>query len=294
MHAEAIGRAQIEAYRTALRHSEKSSATIKKYVRDVEQLALWLEKQGHTLSNLTKEHTFAYRTTLRQAKGSRSVNISLAAINGFFRHENRHDLTVSTLKIQQKMFWEEARLLTREEYERLLDAAASKADDRLLYVMKTLCSTGIRVSELQYITVEAVEAGSAQVDCKGKIRTILLPDKLQQQLMAYGKRRSIQTGPLFITKSGKLLNRSNIWRDMKKLCEEANVERAKIFPHNLRHLFARVFYEQNKDIVRLADMLGHSNIQTTRIYTLTSISTEVARMDQMDLVGREIGRKTKK
>ena len=239
---------------------EKSAATIEKYRRDIRSFFMFLSDR-----RISKEETVAYKEYLAERYAPASVNSMLIALNCFLRFIGMQDCCVRLLKIQRQIFCSEDKELTRQELHRLVKAAG---DTRLSLVIQTICGTGIRVSELQYITAEAVREGKAVVNCKNKTRVIFIPASLQKQLKAYMKKSGVTAGAVFVTRSGKPLNRRNIWRDMKALCRRAGVASNKVFPHNLRHLFARTFYSVEKDIVRLADLLGHSSINTTRIYTL--------------------------
>ena len=251
---------QIKTYAVHLQEDEKSEATVEKYIRDVSAFAIYLEDR-----ELTKQEVMEYKKQISESYAPSSVNSMLVSVNSFLDFIERTDCRVKLLKIQRQMFVSEDRELTAAEYRRLLKAARGS---RLALVIQTICETGIRVSELAFITVEAVENGRAVVDCKNKTRVILIPTVLKKILLQYIKRTGIKTGPVFVTKTGNPLNRSNIWRDMKALCKKAGVDPEKVFPHNLRHLFARTFYSLERDIVRLADLLGHSSINTTRIYTI--------------------------
>lgn len=251
---------QIRSYALYLQEDEKSEATVEKYIRDVTAFAQFLSSRA-----LTKQEIMEYKKQITESYAPASVNSMLVSINSFLDYIGHHDCRVKLIKIQRQMFVNEKKELTAQEYRRLLKAARGS---RLELVIQTICETGIRVSELEFITVEAVERGRAVVDCKNKTRVILIPTFLQKILLQYIKRTGIVAGPVFVTKSGKPLNRSNIWRDMKALCKKANVDEEKVFPHNLRHLFARTFYSIERDIVRLADLLGHSSINTTRVYTI--------------------------
>ncbi len=251
---------QISDYENYLTQEEKSTATIEKYLRDIRAFEAFL--CGNALA---KSEVIAYKKSITEDYAPTSVNSMLVSVNSFLKFIGREDLCVRLLKIQRQIFASERKELTTAEYKRLLAAAKNT---RLALVIQTICETGIRVSELKYITAEAVYAGKAVVDCKNKTRVIFIPSFLQKVLMTHIKKSGITTGSVFITKSGKPLNRSNIWRDMKALCEAANVAADKVFPHNLRHLFARTFYSIERDIVRLADLLGHSSVDTTRIYTM--------------------------
>lgn len=208
----------------------------------------------------------------------------LASINSLFAFLNWHDLKVKALKLQQQVFCPEEKELTKAEYARLCRTAERKHNERLNLILQTICGTGIRVSELQYITVEAVKNGEAVVNCKAKTRSVFIVKELKQKVLRYAAEQGIKSGMIFVTRTGKPISRTNIWREMKALCEEANVNPGKVFPHNLRHLFARVFYGIEKDIAKLADILGHSSINTTRIY-ITSTGTEHRqRMENMRLI----------
>ncbi len=220
----------------------------------------------------------AYKRNLIQRYAAASVNSMLVSLNCYLRFIKAEGCCVKLLKIQRQMFCQEDKLLTNAEYKRLVKAADST---RLSLVIQTICGTGIRVSELKYITVESVKAGKASVDCKNKTRVIFIPSRLKKLLKGYAGRTGIKTGPVFITKSGKPLNRSNIWREMKALCSRAGVPASKVFPHNLRHLFARTFYSLEKDIVRLADLLGHSTVNTTRIYTAETGENHLSRLERV-------------
>ena len=258
---------------------EKSSATIEKYIHDVETFSAYAHGKA-----VTKEIVIAYKKHLQENYAVRSVNSMIAGINGLFAFLGWHDLRVKSLKLQQQLFCLEEKELTREEYTRLCRAAERKHNKRLNLILQTICGTGIRVSELQYITVEAIKNGEAIVNCKSKTRSVFIVKKLKQKLLRYAAEQNIKIGMIFVTKTGKPINRTNIWREMKALCKEANVSPQKVFPHNLRHLFARVFYGIEKDIAKLADILGHSNINTTRIYIISTGTEHRKRMENMRLI----------
>ncbi len=251
---------QITSFEHYLIEEEKSAATVEKYLRDVRAFADFLCGSAPSKSELIR-----YKKSIAECYAPASINSMLVSINSFLKFSGRGDCCVKLLKIQRQIFACEKKELTTTEYKRLLAAAENT---RLALVMQTICETGIRVSELRYITVEAARAGKAIVDCKNKTRVIFIPSPLRRLLLEYIKKSGITAGSVFVSKSGKPLNRSNIWRDMKALCKRANVSADKVFPHNLRHLFARLFYSIERDIVRLADLLGHSSIDTTRIYTM--------------------------
>lgn len=271
---------QITAFERYLRTEERSSGTIEKYLRDVRAFAVWLNGRI-----VTKETAAGWKEHLLDRHYAPvTINSMLAAINAFFRFVGWEDCRVKFLKIQRRMFREASRELSREEYDRLLSTAHTLGRDRLALLMETICASGIRVSEVRYITVEAARQGQTEIALKGKIRTILLPDKLCRKLLKYARHKKIASGEIFRTESGKSLGRRQIWAEMKQLCKYAGVAPSKVFTHNLRHLFATTFYRACRDISRLADVLGHSSIETTRIYLLTTGSEQVKQMDQLGLV----------
>lgn len=255
----------IVKFKEYLINEEKSEKTLEKYIRDVTAFYLWANSR-----EITKELVVEYKNQILKNYAPRSVNSMLSSLNSFFAFLGRHDLKIKILKIQTRIFANQNKELTKAEYERLLKVAKNKNDERLYLLMQTICSAGLRVSEIKYVTVEAVKSGLATIDCKGKIRQVFLPKALCQMLKAYIRERKIKSGSVFVTRTGKPLDRSNIWKMMSALCEAAKVSKEKVFPHNLRHLFARTFYKVKKDIVRLADILGHSSVNTTRIYTMES------------------------
>lgn len=263
----------------SLYNDEKSRATIEKYKRDIQKFVLYVGGQ-----EISKPLVLAYKTELEKLYAVTSANSMLAAINTLFRFAGWYDLCVKQFKIQKAVYSPEEKELTKKEYEALIRTARAKQNERLSLIIQTICGTGIRVSELEYITIEAIKKGEAIVSCKGKTRKIFIVSALRKKLLRYANEQGIQSGLLFITKSGKPMNRSNIWREMKSLCEQAGVTPTKVFPHNLRHLFARTFYGLEKDIAKLADILGHSNINTTRIYIMTTCAEHQKRMESMRLV----------
>ena len=270
---------EIEEYMTHLEWEEKSPATRSQYRRDIEAFFRWTPG-----GEVTKEQVIDYKGHLREVYQPASVNAKLAAINGFFAFLGRHDLRVKQLKIQRQAFCSRERELSKTEYLRLVRTAEARHSDRLSLMIQTICATGIRVSELHSITAEAVERGEAVIQLKGKTRVILLSGKLRKKLQRYLHRRGVKSGLAFVTRTGRPLDRSSIWRMMKSLCAEAGVESSKVFPHNLRHLFARCFYAIDRDLAKLADILGHSNINTTRIYIISSGREHRQRMDALRLV----------
>lgn len=258
---------------------ERSKMTVEKYIRDVKAFSAYTQN-----SIITKETVIAYKKHLQENYAVRSVNSMLASINSLFAFLGWHDLKVKSLKLQQQVFCPEEKELTKAEYARLCRTAERKHNERLNLILQTICGTGIRVSELQYITVETVKQGEAVVNCKAKTRSVFIVKQLKQKLIRYAAEQNIKSGMIFVTRTGKPISRTNIWREMKALCEEANVNPQKVFPHNLRHLFARVFYGIEKDIAKLADILGHSSINTTRIYIISTGTEHRQRMENMRLI----------
>lgn len=253
----------ILSFKTYLIEEEKSENTIDKYIRDVTFFMIWL-----TSREVTKILTLEYKKELCKKYAPASVNAAISSLNSFFEFTGWHDIRIKALKIQRQIFSNKDKELTKAEYERLLTAAKNKKNERLYLLMQTICSTGIRVSELKFVTCEAVKKGQAVISCKGKMRTIFLPKELCRMLKEYIKEQGIKGGSVFVSRNGKPLDRSYIWKMLKNLCEAAGVSKDKVFPHNFRHLFARTYYSLQKDIVRLADILGHSSVETTRIYTI--------------------------
>lgn len=258
---------------------EKSSATVEKYIRDVNVFAKFTAN-----TEITKETVISYKKQLQEKYAVRSVNSMLASINCLFSFLGWHDMKVRALKLQQQVFSPEERELTKIEYTRLCKTAQHNHNERLNLILQTICGTGIRVSELQFITVEAVKCGKAIVSLKGKTRSVFIVKALKKKLLCYAAKKKINNGMIFITRTGKPISRTNIWREMKALCAEANVPQQKVFPHNLRHLFARVFYNVEKDIAKLADILGHSSINTTRIYIISTGTEHRKQMENMRLI----------
>ena len=270
---------RITAYGVYLRREERAPATLEKYLRDIRAFAAWLGDSPVSREAVTnwKEYLLA------QGRAPVTVNGALSALNGLFRFLG-WDCRVKFLKIQRRLFRDQSRELTRTEYERLIRTAEAQGKHRLALLMEAICATGIRVSEVKYLTVEAAGAGCAEISLKGKIRAILLPGKLCRRLLKYAKKQKIASGEIFLTKSGKGLSRRQIWAEMKRLCAAAGVEPSKVFPHNLRHLFATAFYRACKDIAKLADVLGHSSIETTRIYLVTSGTEHRKQLDRLGLI----------
>lgn len=271
---------KLQAYARHLRQEEKSSATIEKYLRDIRTFICWLDGR-----DVTRELAAGWKGhLLEQGYAPVTINAMLSALNGLFRFLGWSECRVKFLKIQRRLFRESSRELSREEYDRLLASARERGRERLALLMETICSTGIRVSEVRYITVEAAQQGKAEISLKGKIRVILLPSRLCRKLLKYAKKQKTAFGAIFRTKSGKEINRRQIWAELKGLCRRADVAPTKVFPHNLRHLFATIFYKACKDIVKLADVLGHSSVETTRIYLVTSGAEHQRQLEQLGLV----------
>ncbi|MBQ3598319.1 MAG: tyrosine-type recombinase/integrase [Clostridia bacterium] len=267
------------SFKNSLIENEKSQNTVEKYMRDIRFFTSFAAGR-----DLTKNLAVDYKAALAQKYTATSANSMLAALNCFFRFCGWGDLCVKQFRLQRSPYRAEEKELTESEYRALIRAAEQKNNERLSLVIQTICGTGIRVSELSYITVDAVRRGEAVVSCKGKTRTVFIVSALKKKLFKYAKENGISSGCVFVTSKGKPLNRSNIWAEMKKLCASAGVNPKKVFPHNLRHLFARTFYGLEKDIAKLADILGHSNIATTRIYIVTTGTEHKRKMENMRLI----------
>ena len=272
---------QIAAFASSLVRAERTPATIEKYLRSVRAFFLYLDGQP-----VTKDAVVAWKEHLQSVGGysPSTVNASLAAINNLFTFLGWTDCRAHYLKVQRRLFRDAGQELGREDYERLITAARESGRERIALVMETICTTGIRVSEVRYITVEAARSGQADIALKGKVRTILLPGKLCRKLLKYAKQQKTASGEIFLTRNGTPLSRRQIWAEMKGLCKTAGVAASKVFPHNLRHLFAAAFYRASRDIVKLADVLGHSSLETTRIYLLTSGAEHQRQLDRLGLV----------
>ena len=269
-----------KAFGKYLRREEKSENTVKKYLRDVRAFAAYLNG-----AEVTKETVITFKSKLLgESYSVRSINSMLASLNGLFSFLGWEDCRVKSVKIQRQIYCPEEKELTKAEYMRLVDTAKQKGNERLNLILQTICGTGIRVSELQYITVEAVKNREATVSLKGKTRSVFLVKELRKKLIRYAAKQNIQSGAVFITRTGKPMNRTNIWREMKGLCKQAGVNPKKVFPHNLRHLFARTFYGIEKDIAKLADILGHSSINTTRIYIMSTGTEHRHQMEKLGLL----------
>ena len=270
----------IRKFELALYREEREASTVEVYLRNLRRFAAWAEEK-----TVDKDAAIRWKAALvGEGYSPVTVNAMLAAVNKFFLVMGYASYKVRYLRVQRRSFRSPGRELTQQEYRRLVDTALGSGNERLALLMECICATGIRVSEVKYITVEAAQNGMAEVALKGKIRTILLPNKLCRKLLKYTKRRKISAGEIFLTGEGRSLSRKFIWAEMKKLCQKAGVERSKVFPHNLRHLFARTFYRSCRDVVKLADVLGHSSIETTRIYLLSTGKEYARQLDRLGLV----------
>ena len=275
-----VSKSDLAGFADCLKNGDRSPGTIEKYLHDASDFALWLGQR-----ELTRETAVQWREfLLQQNYAPVTINSMLSAVNSLFKFLGRGDCRIRFLRVQRRAFREQSRELTRAEYQKLLDTAAEQGQERLGLLMETICATGIRVSEVRYITVEAAQRGRAEISLKGKIRTILLPAKLCRKLLKYAWKQKTASGEIFLTRSGKPVSRRQIWREMKALCEKTGVESSKVFPHNLRHLFATLFYKACRDIVKLADILGHSSINTTRIYLMTTGAEHARQLEKLGLV----------
>ena len=270
----------LKEFEEYLIQEEREKATIGKYLRDAECFLVWLGNR-----ELSKKQVVLWKEELTEKQYFPiTINGKLAAINKLLLSLGKPECRVKYLKIQRRLFRSTERDLTKEEYTRLVETAFSDGKERLALLMESICATGIRVSEVQYLTVETAEAGRAEISLKGKIRTILIPGKLCRKLLKYAKKQKIASGEIFLTRSGKGMSRHQIWAEMKALCAQAKVQASKVFPHNLRHLFARTFYRACRDVVRLAGVLGHSSIETTRIYLITTGIEYRKQMSRLGLI----------
>lgn len=269
----------LKSYIEYLREQEKSISTIQSYQRELFSLKMYLDE-----GKVTKEKLIDYKAMIATQYKPSSCNVAISAINNFLCYVGRQDLTIKPLRIQRQIFENKDRELTKKDYEKLIRAAKINGDERTALAIQTICATGIRVSELQYITVEALKSGQAHICNKGKNRIVFIPKTLSNLLKKYVINQNITSGSVFVTRNGKPLDRTNLWKSMKKLCKIAGVNSQKVYPHNLRHLFARTYYGQQKDISRLADILGHSSINTTRIYTRESGVVHARQIEGLGLV----------
>ena len=271
---------RIAQFGRSLYQQERCAGTIEKYVRDVNAFALWLDGEA-----VTKEAAVAWKEhLLGKGYNPATINSMLAAVNQFFRFCGWEDCRVKPLRLQKRLFRGKERELSRQEYQRLVETAQRLGQERLGLLLETICATGLRVSEVRYITVEAAQQGRAEISLKGKIRTILIPSKLRKKLLQFARRRKQASGEIFVTRCGRPLDRRQIWAEMKALSKRAGVALSKVHPHNLRHLFARTFYRACQDVAKLADVLGHSSIETTRIYLISTGTEHLRQMDRLGLV----------
>lgn len=280
MNAYQLTEKQVNEYKKFLYFEEKSQGTVEKYMRDIHAFSVWLHHR-----TVSKELAAEWKSHLQKiGYAPVTINSMLSALNGLFKFLGWNECAVKFLKIQRRLFRDSRRELTKWEYRKLLISATNLGQNRLALLIETIGATGIRVSEVQYITVEAARQGKAEISLKGKIRVILLANKLCRKLLQYARKQKITSGAVFRTKSGKEISRRQIWAELKGLCKDAEVNPTKVFPHNLRHLFATVFYQSCKDIVKLADILGHSSIETTRIYLVTSGVEHRKELEKLGLV----------
>lgn len=280
MKERVLSDSEVRKFNEHLMEEERSAVTIEKYNRDIAALRRFLGERG-----ITKELVIAYKQHLIESNyAERSVNSMLAAINSLFQFLEWYDCRVKSIKLSPEIYRPEEKELTQKEYERLVNTAMKQGKEKLAVILQTICGTGIRISELQFVTVEAVKRGEAKVHCKGKSRKVFIVDGLRKLLLDYIKKNHINSGTIFLSKAGTPMNRTTVWREMKTLCKAARVNPSKVFPHNLRHLFARVFYKMEKDIAKLADILGHSSINTTRIYIISTGREHKQKMERMGLV----------
>lgn len=270
----------ISEFEEYLFDNEKSRPTIEKYLRDVRMFANYCRKS----TDICKKDVIRFKEYLESNYAIASANSIISSINSFFRFANWNELIAKHFKVQRKIYCSEKRELTKPDYEKLIKVALKNNNERLSLIIQTLGCTGIRISELKYITVDAARTGEVTIRCKGKTRTVFLISKLRSKLLNYAKKNGIQNGVIFITRGGKPIDRSNVWREMKNLCGVCGIDKEKVFPHNLRHLFARSFYKIEKDIAKLADVLGHSSINTTRIYIISTGTEHRRQMENLKLV----------
>ena len=281
MNGKQITTQQLTTFARHLRQAERSPGTIENYLRHVRSFAAWLGG-----GPVTKEAAAEWKAHLvSEGYCPSTINAMLGGLNRFFAFVGWQECQVKALRLQRQLFRDDSKELTRAEYDRLIAAARAMGRERLALLMETICATGIRVSEVQYLTVEAVERGKAEISLKGKIRTILIPGKLRKKLLKFAHKNKTASGEIFLTRNGKGMSRKQIWAEMKAICKAAGVEASKVFPHNLRHLFARTFYKVCRDVAKLADVLGHSSIETTRIYLISTGAEHAKELERLGLVG---------
>ena len=271
---------QIAGFAAHLRQAERSPGTVENYLRHVRAFAAWLEGRP-----VTREAAADWKAYLvSQGYRPNTINAMLVGLNRFFQFMGWEECRVKTLRLQRQLFREDSRELSHAEYHRLTAAAHALGRERLALLMEAICATGIRVSEVRYLTVEAAERGRAEIALKGKIRTILIPGKLRKKLLKYARKNKTASGEIFLTRNGKGMSRKQIWAEMKAICQAAGVAPSKVFPHNLRHLFARTFYKVCRDVAKLADVLGHSSIETTRIYLISTGAEHARELEKLGLI----------
>lgn len=280
MNGKQITTQQLTTFARHLRQAERSPGTIENYLRHVRAFTAWLGNKP-----VTKEAAAEWKEHLID-KGycPSTINAMLGGLNRFFDYVGWKKYQVKALRLQRRLFREDSKELTRAEYDRLIAAARSTGQERLALLMESICATGIRVSEVRYLTVEAVERGKAEISLKGKIRTILIPGKLRKKLLKYARKNKTTSGEIFLTRNGKGMSRKQIWAEMKAICKKAGVAPSKVYPHNLRHLFAQTFYKMCRDVAKLADVLGHSSIETTRIYLISTGTEHAQQLERLGLV----------
>ena len=280
MNENQITAQRVNEFANHLRAEERSAGTIENYVRHIRAFAAWLAGGA-----VTKEAAAGWKAHLMSAGyAAATINAMLGSLNRFLAFMDWREYQVKTLRLQRRLFRDDSRELTRAEYDRLLAAAHAQGRERMALLMETICATGIRVSEVRYLTVEAVQKGRAEIALKGKFRTILIPGKLRKKLLKYARKNKTVSGEIFLTRNGKPMSRKQIWAEMKALCKAAGVAASKVFPHNLRHLFARTFYRVCRDVAKLADVLGHSSIETTRIYLISTGAEHEKQLERLGLV----------
>jgi site-specific recombinase XerD len=279
MEKRKVLESQIADFGAYLTDEERCVNTIKKYLHDVRYFCDFCGER-----EVERSLVISYKEEIASSYTSSGANSMIAALNSFFKFLGWSDLCIRQLKVQKKVYAPEEKELTRGEYERLIRCAEKKGNERISLIIQTICSSGMRVSELSFVTVEAVKRGEVTVSCKGKRRTVFIVRELRKRLLSYAQRHGILSGAIFISRGGAAIHRSTVWREMKALCKDASVSPSKVFPHNLRHLFARIFYSIDKDIAKLADILGHSSINTTRIYIMTTSAEHQRRMECMRLI----------
>ena len=280
MNSVVVNEKMVEDFLNYLTEEERSEATVEKYKRDVWKFIRYLDDEPE----ITRETVLNYKKTLIEGYQVSSANSMLAALNQFLMYIGCPQLRVKRIAVQKKIFREEEIELSEDEYKKMVKAATEKGKERLALILETICSTGIRVSELKCFTVRCLRQGKIEIYNKGKVRTILIPEKLRRKLIYYVKKKGIGSGNIFITAKGNPVDRSNLWREMKKLGISAEIIQEKIFPHNLRHLFARAYYRTHKDLIGLSDILGHSSINTTRIYTMTTGNEYRRKLNRLQLI----------